>query len=63
MWITKKEFMKDGDFSWSLINEQDFINRKEVQGISKEKDGGNKDPVDKDSICSSMAVIEGNFGN
>lgn len=55
--------MKDGDFSWSLINEQDFINRKEVQGISKEKDGGNKDPVDKDSICSSMAVIEGNFGN
>lgn len=42
MGIFKKEFMKDEDFNWSLINGQNFMNRK-VQKTSKEKDDGNKD--------------------
>lgn len=42
MWIIKKEFMKDGDFSWSSMNEQNFISR-EVWRISKENIYENKD--------------------
>lgn len=37
-----KEFMKDRDFSSSLINGQDFI-KGEVQRVLKEKDDENKD--------------------
>lgn len=39
---SQEEFMKDGDFSWSLINGQDFIQR-EVWRISKENSDENKD--------------------
>lgn len=35
---------------------------RQVQRIS-EKDHGNKDLVDRDSVCSSMAVIADNFRN
>lgn len=59
---SQEEFMKDGDLSWSLINGQDFI-RREVWRISKENSDENKIQVDEESICSSMAIIEGNFGN
>lgn len=53
--------MKDGDVSFCLTHWQDFLKGEEVQRIFREKDDENKDGGGS-SICSSMAVIEGNLG-